>query len=207
MLYRYDYDLHSSYMDGAKNCNLLSTGEDAKVLCVSLTSIPLRWISWKRAAHYGSQKMVKWILGEEAISVSSPARKYIIPTIIAIRGTERNAHFKNTIPLTNENLFKRDAHLCMYCGDKFSRKKLTRDHIKPQCLGGRTVWTNLVCCCVRCNNKKADAPTPEAAGMKLIATPYEPNRIESLILSNHRILADQLVFLQSRLGKKSRLKI
>ncbi|WP_288131246.1 HNH endonuclease [Microbulbifer sp.] len=206
MLYRYDYDLHTSYLDGAKTHKLLNT-DDAKVLCVSLTSIPLRWVSWKRAAHYGSQAMVEWIMGREAIGVSGPAKKYIIPTIIAIRGAERNSYFKSTIPLTNENLFKRDAHICMYCGENFPRKKLTRDHIKPQCLGGKTIWTNLVCCCVHCNNKKADAPNPEAAGMKLIATPYTPNRVESLILSNHKILGDQMAFLQSHLARTSRLKV
>src|SRR5688572_20212706 len=34
--------------------------------------------------------------------------------------------------------------------------------------------------------------TPEAAGMKLHYVPYVPNRYEAFILSNRRILADQM---------------
>ena len=31
-------------------------------------------------------------------------------------------------PLTNRALFARDGHLCLYCGQSFSPRALTRDH-------------------------------------------------------------------------------
>jgi len=55
-----------------------------------------------------------------------------------------------------------------------------------------------------CNHKKADR-TPEEAGMKLLAVPYTPNLAEYLILSNRRILADQMEFLLSFSAKKAHL--
>jgi len=206
MHYQYDYDFQSELVDRTYFRNLLHIRDGAQVLCVSLSHLPMRWISWKRAANYASQNMVKWVIGTEMIEINSATRPYVVPTIVGIKGTENVAKHCRTIPITNANLFRRDGYLCMYCGTEFSHSKLTRDHIKPTCLGGRTTWTNLVCCCVTCNRKKSGAATPEAAGMKLIATPYEPNLVESLILSNRLILSDQLEFLKSRLNDNSRIK-
>jgi hypothetical protein len=41
--------------------------------------------------------------------------------------------------------------------------------------------------------------------MKLLYIPYAPSRSEYLILRNRNILADQMAFLMSRVGKDSRL--
>ena len=66
----------------------------------------------------------------------------------------------------------------------------------PVSRGGLCVWENCVTACKHCNQRKDDR-TPEEAGMKLIAVPYTPNLAEYLILSNRRILADQMEFLQA----------
>jgi len=63
---------------------------------------------------------------------------------------------------------------------------------------------NLVAACKACNNRKADR-TPEAAGMKLHYVPYVPNRYEAFILSNRKILADQMEFLLQGVPKSSRM--
>src|SRR5690554_4318457 len=34
-----------------------------------------------------------------------------------------------TPPLNNKALFRRDDHLCLYCGERFSEKLLSRDHV------------------------------------------------------------------------------
>ena len=34
-------------------------------------------------------------------------------------------------PLNNETLFRRDGHLCMYCGERFPSSQLSRDHVTP----------------------------------------------------------------------------
>ena len=71
------------------------------------------------------------------------------------------------------NIFRRDGDSCQYCGRKFSRSELTLDHIIPRSLGGRSVWENVICCCMDCNRKKGGV-TPDAAKMKLINKPKKP---------------------------------
>ena len=71
------------------------------------------------------------------------------------------------------NIFRRDADSCQYCGRKFARSELTLDHIIPRSLGGRSVWENVICCCMDCNRKKGGR-TPDAAKMKIINRPKKP---------------------------------
>ena len=74
-------------------------------------------------------------------------------------------------PISNENrrsrrdfVFDRDGDRCVYCGatqrgPSFQDKaplRLTLDHIIPTSRGGRTVRSNLVTCCNRCNNARSD---------------------------------------------------
>lgn len=73
------------------------------------------------------------------------------------------------VMLSRQNIFKRDAHQCLYCGDK---NNLTLDHVLPRSRGGKTSWTNLVTACQTCNSKKGDR-LPKEAGLEL---PYEPFR-------------------------------
>lgn len=83
--------------------------------------------------------------------------------------------------------------------------QLDLEHIVPRSKGGEDSWTNLVTACKSCNNCKADR-TPEAAGMKLHYVPYVPNRYEAFILSNRKILADQMEFLLQGVPRSSRLR-
>ena len=92
----------------------------------------------------------------------------------------------------------------MYCGQQFGTSQLTRDHVMPQSRGGQDIWENCVTACRRCNQRK-DARTPEEANMKLLAVPFTPNLAEYLILSNRRILSDQMAFLLSFSRKQARL--
>jgi 5-methylcytosine-specific restriction endonuclease McrA len=71
------------------------------------------------------------------------------------------------------NIFRRDGGTCQYCTRKFSRSELTIDHVIPRSQGGRSVWDNVVCCCVDCNRKKGGR-TPEQARMKLKRKPKKP---------------------------------
>lgn len=74
-------------------------------------------------------------------------------------------------PISNENrrsrrdfVFDRDGDRCVYCeenqrGPTFLDKvpiRLTLDHLIPTSKGGRTVRSNLVTCCNRCNNARGD---------------------------------------------------
>jgi hypothetical protein len=86
----------------------------------------------------------------------------------------------------------------------FTTARLTRDHIVPFSRGGKDTWMNVVTACRSCNESKSDR-TPERAGMELIYLPYVPNRAEYLILTNRRILADQMEFLAQHVPVQSRL--
>lgn len=78
------------------------------------------------------------------------------------------------VPLTRQNIFRRDGHKCGYCE---SKRDLTLDHIMPKSRGGGNTWENLVTCCKRCNNKKDDR-TPEEAGMKLLVDVGRPTFLQ-----------------------------
>jgi len=107
-----------------------------------------------------------------------------------------------TPSLSNTTLFKRDANNCLYCGEFFNYKDLSRDHVIPLSHGGLDVWTNVVTSCKRCNNQKGGR-TPEKANMMLLAIPFAPSRVEYLILRGRKILADQMEFLISHISDKS----
>jgi 5-methylcytosine-specific restriction endonuclease McrA len=71
------------------------------------------------------------------------------------------------------NIFRRDGGTCQYCMRKYSRSELTIDHVVPRSQGGRSVWDNVVCCCVDCNRRKGGR-TPDQARMKLKRKPKKP---------------------------------
>lgn len=75
------------------------------------------------------------------------------------------------VPLTRNNIYRRDGYSCMYCNDD---KNLTLDHVYPKSKGGSNDWENLVTCCKKCNSKKQDK-TLDQSGMKLRFKPYKPS--------------------------------
>ena len=108
------------------------------------------------------------------------------------------------VALTRTMVFARDRHVCAYCGGRFSAASLEMEHVTPSSRGGATAWQNVVAACRACNQRKGNR-TPEAAGMRLLYVPYVPNRHESFILANRRILSDQMAFLLAGVPRHSRL--
>jgi hypothetical protein len=47
--------------------------------------------------------------------------------------------------------------------------------------------------------------TPQEAGLELLYTPYVPNKAEYLILTNRKILSDQMDFLVQHVSSHSRV--
>ncbi|WP_045738192.1 HNH endonuclease [Xanthomonas sp. MUS 060] len=171
----------------------------------------LNWINWQDAACLYVRGAVAWTLGEPCMEIhgglsrASGERSVLhLHPIIAARGHARSRALDPTPTLTNTALFARDAQLCMYCGQQFSRPQLTRDHVLPVSKGGRDIWENVVTACFHCNSRKGNR-TPQQASMPLLAVPYRPSWIEHLILSNRNILADQMSFLKAQLPKRSKL--
>ncbi len=108
-----------------------------------------------------------------------------VPRIIRLLGYDRLP--KQEVKLNRRNIFARDRNLCQYCGRKFSTQELSLDHVNPRSQGGESSWTNLVCCCVRCNTRKGGR-TPIQANMKLIRQPVKPHRnpVVALRVGNDR---------------------
>jgi len=49
---------------------------------------------------------------------------------------------------------KRAAGICYHCGEKFSPKELTMDHLVPIVRGGKSTKGNLVPSCKPCNSER-----------------------------------------------------
>jgi hypothetical protein len=160
---------------------------------------PIRWITKEEATNLVCNGKVLWAFGEEQVimrgGINRMGERSIIrlSPIIAVDGSVLK-HAVN-IPLMNKYLFRRDQHLCMYCGGEFSRHSLTRDHVMPRSRGGKDTWTNVVSACKPCNQRKG-ALLPEEANMPLLAVPFKPTFSELLYLQNHNILADQMMYLK-----------
>ncbi|KAF1710317.1 HNH endonuclease [Pseudoxanthomonas kalamensis DSM 18571] len=170
----------------------------------------LDWINWQDATCLYARDAVAWTLGEPCLRVHGGINRLSgeqsiieLHPIVASRGSARSSALSPTPALTNTALFARDAHLCLYCGNEFSRPHLTRDHVMPLSKGGRDVWENVVSACFHCNSRKSNR-TPQQANMPLLAVPYRPSWIEHLILSNRNILADQMAFLKAHLPRNRR---
>ena len=76
------------------------------------------------------------------------------------------------VPLTRENVYRRDNFECVYCGSS-NLKLLTLDHVIPQSKGGPNSWDNLVTACKSCNGEKADLTLEEFG--KAIPEPKRPH--------------------------------
>jgi len=173
---------------------------------------PTKWLSVQAAVKYYATDMVLQDLGESFVVVRGGVSRLTgrrseirACSIIMIDGANPSARGRCAPFMNNRHLFHRDRFLCAYCGGKFAERALTRDHVQPLSRGGGDSWMNCVACCVRCNQRKGNR-RPEEAGMELLFAPYVPARNEVLILSNRRILADQMDFLSARLPEKSRLR-
>jgi hypothetical protein len=126
-----------------------------KPLILSLDShgVPHRWISWQQACFYYAKNLVAWTLGDETFTyyggisrITGERSSITAHSIVAIKGKALAAKgFNQVPPLNNRELFRRDRHMCAYCGGEFSYFRLTRDHITPLSRGGRDTWMNVVC--------------------------------------------------------------
>ncbi len=183
------------------------------ILTLDTHGVPHRWISWQHACYYYAKDQVAWTTGEHAFTVYGGMNRLTgrrssitASSIIAIKGKAMAMKaFSQVPPLNNRELFHRDRQICAYCGGMFPISRLTRDHVTPFSRGGRDTWMNSVTACRACNEQKGNCK-PEQARMELIYLPYVPNRAEYLILTNRRILADQMEFLAQHVPAQSRLR-
>lgn len=56
--------------------------------------------------------------------------------------------------MKREEVFARDGHQCVYCGQPFPSEELTVDHVQPRVRGGDNSGGNVVTACGACNALK-----------------------------------------------------
>jgi 5-methylcytosine-specific restriction endonuclease McrA len=141
----------------------------AKVITTQWTTHTLEdWIKITKFHENGNGKIIR-----------SPSISILVPDAIYLPYYESLP--KVDVVFSRQNLLLRDKYTCQYCGKYLkSPKERTIDHIIPKSRGGKTVWTNVVLCCKKCNLKKGDK-TPEEAGLKLLKQPKAP-KWQALIL-------------------------
>jgi 5-methylcytosine-specific restriction endonuclease McrA len=189
-------------------------GLNQPVLRTDIAGMPLEWIDYREAARLYHQEQVAYTVGSPlfrlygGVNALSGRRTVVeVSSIIATvghTGNPGNTRHDYVPPLNNQTLFRRDAHLCLYCAQRFPTPELSRDHVRPFCQGGRDTWNNVVTSCRRCNNQKASR-TPEQAKMQLIAVPFTPTYAEYIFLKGRRVLADQMQYLQAHFPRHSPL--
>jgi len=185
------------------------------VLRTDVSGMPLEWISCRDSIRLIALDQVAYTCGDTIHQVHGglnavTGRRSIIEinSILATRGQCRMPGFHDplyTPPLSNSALFARDANLCLYCGERFPRIELSRDHVTPLSQGGQDHWNNVVTACRRCNNYKAGR-TPQQAGLELLAVPFVPTHAEYVFLKARRVLADQMEFLLTHFPRQSPLR-
>ena len=166
-----------------------------QILRTDASGMPLEWINCQDAARLYHLQQVAYCCGSTlyrmhgGINARTGLRSFIdINSIIATQGYNHElmkAREFYVPPLNNPALFKRDSYICLYCGEKFSIRDLSRDHVTPISHQGEDTWTNVVTACRRCNNHKAGR-TPEQANMKLLAVPFTPTHAEYIFLQGKR---------------------
>jgi 5-methylcytosine-specific restriction endonuclease McrA len=178
---------------------------------LDLSGAPSRWIPAETAAFYYAKGLVSWELGDTAFtlhgghnSLTGEQSMLAVKSIIAVGGKDAFVPEFRAPTMERQLVFRRDRHICAYCGEVFRESELTLDHVVPESRGGKASWSNLVAAC-RVDNGRKGCRTPEEARMPLLYVPYAPNRHETFILDNRQILGDQMEFLLAGVPKHSRL--
>jgi 5-methylcytosine-specific restriction endonuclease McrA len=191
----------------------MGTSLGQQILRTDVAGMPLEWVDYRCAVRLYHTAQVAYECGRPLFRLrggtnARTGRRSIVDvsSIIATYGhggtyPARDAY---TPPLNNHTLFRRDAYLCLYCGERFLAVDLSRDHVTPLVRQGRDSWTNVVTACRRCNNHKAGR-TPEEAGMQLLAVPFQPTYAEYIYLKGRRVLADQMEYLRAHFPRTSPL--
>jgi 5-methylcytosine-specific restriction endonuclease McrA len=106
-------------------------------------------------------------------------RGFTLPCVIRLAEYHKVPHRLQR--LTRKNIHVRDSYRCQYCGRKFENGGgLTLDHVQPKSRGGKSVWENLVSCCMPCNRAKGHK-TLQEANLKLL----QPPRVLTVHTSRH----------------------
>ncbi len=145
---------------------------NAKVLVLNQNYEPMSVCNVRKAIimlYLGKAEIIEEYLDKRVRSISAT---FPFPSIVRL-GVYVHVPYKKII-LSRKNILRRDNHRCQYCGR--SDLPLTIDHVNPKSKGGTDSWENMVCACVKCNNKKGDR-LPHEVDMNLRRQPFKPNHV------------------------------
>lgn len=141
-----------------------------KTLLLSANYEPLSFINERKAIKLVINDKVEILNNwQEKIVFSSGSFHH--PATLKLKTLFKRKFVNNSF--NRQIMIKRDQSCCMYCGRFLAPSQITVDHVIPRSLGGKTSFTNCVCSCFECNNKKGNK-TPEQAGLTLLRKPEKP---------------------------------
>ena len=105
-------------------------------------------------------------------SIRTVSKIIKIPRVIIVLRYDKVPN--KEVKFNRYNIFRRDRSECQYCRKPFPKNELTIDHVHPKSLGGKTIWENVVCCCITCNRKKG-SNILSSTNMKLAVKPNKPS--------------------------------
>ena len=162
--------------------SLIFSGQAKGILVEDSKIQALEWEEWINIS----------VPDDDAV-ISTVDKKIKIPSIIVLCFYDKIP--KQSVKLTQNNLWERDNFTCQYTGTKVNKTTGNIDHIIPRSLGGKTTWENCVIACREINDKKSDK-TPEQAGLALIRKPIRPRTMPvSFFIKNKEGNADWNWFL------------
>ena len=152
-----------------------------KTLILDATYRAIHVVDWQDAMCLLFLEKADVVIEYDDIYIRSSSQKFKLPSVLRVRCKRKKMH--EYLNLNKMNIFKRDKYKCAYCGNYFTKKELTIDHIQPQSRDGdKKSWENLITACGTCNNKKADK-TPDEARMPLLFQAYKPKWTPKMGLS------------------------
>jgi 5-methylcytosine-specific restriction endonuclease McrA len=133
-----------------------------------LTITPLSTIPWQESIRLVFLDRVNVLEEYENWNVHSASITMKVPSVIATREYV-SPNFQG-VSFSRRNIFLRDDYRCQYCGDTFTGKDLTLDHVIPKSRGGGSGWDNIVASCGPCNTRKGSH-----THFRPLNDPYKPN--------------------------------
>jgi 5-methylcytosine-specific restriction endonuclease McrA len=148
-----------------------------ETLVLNASFEPLSTVSLRRAVVLVMQDKAVVEQAHAGLRIRAAEVEVPVPLVIRLCRYVR-VPFRQRAPWSRRGVLVRDRHRCAYCGQRAT----TVDHVLPRSRGGRDTWLNTVAACAEDNHRKADR-TPEQAGMRLLAEPFEPTPADALLLA------------------------
>ncbi|QDK36424.1 HNH endonuclease [Bdellovibrio sp. NC01] len=171
----------------------------ARSLLLNASYEPMRIVTWQKALVLWFQDKVE-ILEYHSAFARSVSLRFKLPSVLRLKSYVR-PRANHAVRFCRENVYIRDNYTCQYCGEKFSAKQLTLDHVVPASQNGPKNWTNVVSACRDCNQRKANR-TPRTANMPLLTEPHTPSWLPTLQLeiSEDHVPPDWAPYLRLKTG-------